>query len=98
MPCIASSNVSSRLKPAAPPALHPPGWHSTAEKAGLSLGKIEQMGLLSTAERLGLLTLAEDVLTSDPGKISSASLPFLVAAIASLALIPQDNLAETVIA
>lgn len=44
---------------------------SAAEKAGLSLGKIESLGLLSTAERLGLLTIAEDLLTTEPGKISS---------------------------
>lgn len=46
---------------------------STAEKAGLSLSKIESMGLLSTAENLGLLTAAENLLTTDPGKISSGA-------------------------
>ncbi|KAL4419605.1 hypothetical protein ABPG77_001659 [Micractinium sp. CCAP 211/92] len=74
------------------------GLLSAAEKAGLSLSKIEKLGLLSTAERLGLLTLAEELLTTEPGKISSASLPFFVAAIACLVFIPQDNLLESVIA
>ncbi|KAI7845127.1 hypothetical protein COHA_001332 [Chlorella ohadii] len=74
------------------------GLLSAAEKAGLSLSKIEKLGLLSTAERLGLLTLAEDLLTTEPGKISSASLPFFVAAVGSLVLIPQDNVAEVIIA
>ncbi|EFN59966.1 hypothetical protein CHLNCDRAFT_133072 [Chlorella variabilis] len=74
------------------------GLLTAAEKAGLSLGKIEKLGLLSTAERLGLLTLAEDLLTTDPGKISSASLPCFVAAIAALVFIPQDNALESVLA
>lgn len=67
------------------------GLLSAAEKAGLSLSKIESMGLLSTAERLGALSFAEELLVSDPGKITSASLPFIVAGIASLSLIPHDN-------
>ncbi|KAI3429394.1 hypothetical protein D9Q98_005489 [Chlorella vulgaris] len=74
------------------------GLLSTAEKAGLSLSKIESMGLLSTAENLGLLTAAENLLTTDPGKISSASLPFFVAAIAALVFFPQDNGLETFLA
>ena len=38
------------------------------------------MKLLSTAEKLGLLSLAEKALTSDPGAISSLSIvPFLAA-------------------
>lgn len=43
--------------------------------------QLEQLKLLSTAEKLGLFSLAEKVLTSDPGAISSASIPFFIAAI-----------------
>jgi len=40
--------------------------------------QIEELKLLSTAEKLGLLALAERALTSDPGAVSSLSiLPFL---------------------
>lgn len=74
------------------------GLLSKAEKAGLSLSKIEKLGLLSTAERLGLLSLADELLVTDPGKVSSASIPFFVGAVLSLVLIPQDNLAETLLA
>ena len=78
----------------APAHLFPP--RSKAEKAGLTLGKIEKLGLLSTAERLGLLTLAEDVLTSDPGRVTTASIPFILAGLASLVLIPHDSLVQSV--
>lgn len=47
----------------------------------LSVLQLEQMKLLSTAEKLGLFSLAERVLTSDPGAISSASIPFFLAAV-----------------
>lgn len=70
---------------------------STADKAGFGLAKLEQLKLLSTAERLGVFSLAEKVLTSDPGAITSASIPFLLAAVASLVFIPTDNLAETIL-
>lgn len=43
--------------------------------------QLEQLKLLSTAERLGLFSLAERVLTTDPGAISSASIPFFLAAV-----------------
>ena len=67
------------------------GILSKLEKSGLTLTKIEQSGLLSTAENLGLLSVAEDLLTANPATIASGSLPFIVAAILSLALIPHDN-------
>lgn len=73
------------------------GLLSAAEKAGLSLSKIEKLGLLSTAERLGLLSLADEVLVTEPGKISSLSLPFIVASIGAAALIPHDNGLEVVL-
>ena len=42
--------------------------------------QVEELKLLSTAEKLGLLSLAEKALTSDPGIITSASIvPFLAA-------------------
>ena len=42
--------------------------------------QVEELKLLSTAEKLGLLSLAEKALTSDPGAITSASIvPFLAA-------------------
>lgn len=67
------------------------GLLSQLEKSGLTLSKIEQSGLLSTAERLGALSLAEDLLTANPATIASGSLPFIVLAIASAALIPHDS-------
>lgn len=70
---------------------------SKAEKAGFTLSKIEQAGLLSTAENLGLLSLAEDVLVMEPAKITSFSLPFVVLAILSLAVLPHDNLIENIL-
>lgn len=72
-------------------SLEQAGILSKLEKAGFTLTKIEQAGLLSTAENLGLLSLAEDLLTANPATIASGSLPFIVAAIASLSLIPHDN-------
>lgn len=51
---------------------------SSLEKSGLTLSKIESMGLLSTAEDLGLLELAESVLTTPKENISAlAALTFL---------------------
>lgn len=68
---------------------------SKLEKSGLTLSKIESAGLLSTAERLGLLAVAEDVLTSNPATLASNSLPFIVLAVLSASLIPHDNGLET---
>jgi Protein of unknown function (DUF1118) len=50
----------------------------SSSSSGLQL---EQLKLLSTAEKLGLFSLAERVLTTDPGAISSASIPFFLAAV-----------------
>lgn len=72
-------------------AVESAGILSKLEKAGFTLTKIEQAGLLSTAENLGLLALAEDLLTANPATIASGSLPFIVAAVLSLSLIPHDN-------
>jgi hypothetical protein len=70
---------------------------SSADKAGLNLAKLEELKLLSTAEKLGLFSLVERALTADPGAITSASIPFFIAAVGSLVFIPQDNLAEVVL-
>lgn len=74
------------------------GLLSKAEKAGFTLSKIEKLGLLSTAERLGLLTLADELLVTDPGKVTSASIPFFLAAVGALVFIPQDNALEVALA
>jgi hypothetical protein len=47
---------------------------------GLTLTKLEQSGLLSKAEELGVLSLTETLLTTDPGLITAASIPPLAAA------------------
>jgi hypothetical protein len=69
---------------------------SGADKAGFNLAKLEELKLLSTAERLGLLSLAEKVLSADPGVVSSASIPCLIAAVGALVFIPTDSLATTI--
>ncbi|KFM22975.1 hypothetical protein F751_0333 [Auxenochlorella protothecoides] len=73
------------------------GLLSKAEKAGLTLTKIEQLGLLGAAENLGLLSLAERLLVSDPGLITSASIPALVLSILAAALIPHDTALTSII-
>lgn len=65
---------------------------STADKAGFNLAKLEELKLLSTAEKLGLFSFAEKALTSDPGAVTSTSIPFFIAAIGSLVFIPSDTL------
>lgn len=45
----------------------------------LCLLQIEQSKLLSTAENLGLLTIAERLLVTDPGKVTALSIPFFLA-------------------
>jgi hypothetical protein len=67
------------------------GVLSKLDKAGFTLSKIESAKLLSTAENLGLLSLAEDVLTGDPATLAAGALPFVVLAIASASLIPHDS-------
>lgn len=54
---------------------------SKSLQAGVSLTKIEESGVLSTAENLGLLSLAEGALQSDPGNVTALSLPLIVATI-----------------
>ena len=46
--------------------------------------QMEELKLLSTAERLGLLSLAEKALTADPGAISSASILPLIAGVGKI--------------
>ena len=46
------------------------------KRAAIALGKIEQLRLLSTAENLGLLSLAESAATTDGAVVSSLGLPF----------------------
>ncbi|KAK9814674.1 hypothetical protein WJX72_009598 [[Myrmecia] bisecta] len=73
------------------------GLLSKAEKAGLTLTQIEKLGLLSTAERLGLLTTLEKLLVAEPGQVSSLSIPFLLATLGALVVIPDDNVALAVV-
>ena len=40
--------------------------------------QIEQSKLLSTVERLGLLTIAERLLVTDPGRVTALSIPFFL--------------------
>ena len=61
------------------------------------MGKIEELGLLSTAEELGILSVAENALTTNPGTVTSLSIPFLVAMIGALVFIPEDNLIESIL-
>jgi len=73
------------------------GLLSLAEKFGLTLGKIEKLGVLSTAEKLGALSILEEALITNPGVILSYSIPCLLGAIAALVLIPSDNIAESIL-
>eukprot|EP00884_Botryococcus_braunii_P022838 jgi/Botrbrau1/9238/Bobra.0028s0033.1 len=67
------------------------GLLSKAEQAGLTLSTVEKLGLLSTAEKLGLLETAENLLVTDPGKVTALSIPALLASLAFLILVPDDN-------
>ncbi|KAK9802820.1 hypothetical protein WJX73_001926 [Symbiochloris irregularis] len=67
------------------------GLLSKLERAGLTLSKIEDWKLLSTAESLGALSLLERALETEPGTIASLSIPPLIASIAILTLVPDDN-------
>ena len=40
--------------------------------------QIEQFKLLSTVENLGLLTVLERLLVTDPGKVTALSIPFFL--------------------
>merc|ERR1711990_836747 len=68
---------------------------SSAEKAGLTLSKVESLKLLSTAEKLGVLALLESAFAKDGATITSYSIPFFLGALGSLILIPNDNAALT---
>lgn len=55
------------------------GWMTVAQN-GLTLSKIEKLGLLSTVEKLGLLSLADKALSTEGATIAALALPaFLVA-------------------
>lgn len=67
------------------------GLLSKAEELGLTLSSIEKLGVFSKAEELGLLSLVEKTASSSPSALASAALPILVAAIATIVLIPDDS-------
>lgn len=67
------------------------GLLSKADELGFSLSSIEKMGLLSKAEDLGLLSLVEKAASISPAAMASVSLPLVVAAIATIVLIPDDS-------
>lgn len=46
--------------------------------------QLEELKLLSKAEKLGLLSLVEKVLSADPGAVTSASIPCLLAAVGNI--------------
>lgn len=62
----------------------------------MTLSKIEKLGLLSTAENLGALSLLESAFEKDGATIASYSIPFFLLALATLVLIPDDNALELV--
>ncbi|XP_010678583.2 uncharacterized protein LOC104894111 [Beta vulgaris subsp. vulgaris] len=67
------------------------GLLSRAEKLGFTLSSIEKLGVFSKAEELGLLSLLETFASLSPSVLASAALPFLVAAILAVVLIPDDS-------
>ncbi|CAK8577754.1 unnamed protein product [Lathyrus sativus] len=67
------------------------GLLSKAEELGVTLSSIEKLGLFSKAEELGLLSLLEKLATVSPSVLASLSLPTLVAAVATVVLIPDDS-------
>ncbi|KAI4326648.1 hypothetical protein MLD38_031938 [Melastoma candidum] len=69
------------------------GLLSKAEGLGFTLSSIEKLGLLSKAEELGLLSLLENAATVSPSILASAALPVAVAAIVTVAVIPDDSAA-----
>ena len=52
---------------------------------------MEDLKLLSTAEKLGVLSLLESAFAKDGATITSYSIPFFLGALGSLVLIPTDN-------
>ncbi|KAJ4749818.1 hypothetical protein LUZ62_084223 [Rhynchospora pubera] len=67
------------------------GLLSKAEELGFTLSSVEKLGLFSKAEELGLLSLLESVATVSPSVLASISLPLLVAAIATIVIVPDDS-------
>lgn len=67
------------------------GLLSKAEELGFTLSSIEKLGVLSKAEELGLLSLLEKLVTASPSALASAALPAVVAAVATIVLIPDDS-------
>ncbi|CAL0319933.1 unnamed protein product [Lupinus luteus] len=67
------------------------GLLTKAEGLGLTLSSIEKLGVFSKAEDLGLLSLLETAVSFSPSVLASAALPFLVAALATIVLIPDDS-------
>ncbi|GLT63067.1 hypothetical protein SLA2020_356600 [Shorea laevis] len=67
------------------------GLLSKAEELGFTLSSIEKLGVFSKAEELGLLSLLEKAATVSPSTLASAALPALVAAIATIIVIPDDS-------
>lgn len=50
--------------------------------------QIEQFKLLSTAENLGLLTVVERLLVTDPGRVTALSIPFFLLSVGKHRLLP----------
>merc|ERR1711865_1149717 len=68
---------------------------SAAEKAGISLSTIEDLGLLSIGEKLGLFAFAEKAVTT-PGTLTTTAVPLLLAAAALVVTVPDDTTLELV--
>ncbi|XVF09143.1 hypothetical protein REPUB_Repub07fG0065900 [Reevesia pubescens] len=67
------------------------GLLSKAEELGFTLSSIEKLGVFSKAEELGLLSLLEKTASVSPSTLASAALPALVAALATIVIIPDDS-------
>ncbi|GAB4845525.1 hypothetical protein Ancab_038930 [Ancistrocladus abbreviatus] len=67
------------------------GLLSKAEGLGFTLSSIEKLGVFSKAEELGLLSLLEKAASFSPSALASAAIPFFLAAIAAVVLIPDDS-------
>ncbi|GER40890.1 hypothetical protein STAS_17588 [Striga asiatica] len=62
-----------------------------AEELGFTLSSIEKLGLLSKAEELGLLSLLKNSVGFSPSALASMALSVLVAAVAVVVLVPDDS-------
>merc|ERR1711924_398613 len=65
------------------------GLLSAAEKAGLSLSTIEKLGLLTKAEDLGLISAALN--RDTPGLVTGLALALFVAGPAVVYFVPEDS-------